>query len=102
MEPMGGGTELIAICFFLGLSAGVIGKIKGSSFFLWFLIGAATLGLGIVAALLYRVERNEPRRACPTCGRWVALSGQVCMRCGEDLDWPLAAGEQPTIPAPRP
>jgi hypothetical protein len=98
---MGGGTELIAICFFLGLSAGVIGRIKGSSFFLWFLIGAATLGIGIVAAVLYRVERNEPRRACPTCGRWVALSDQVCMRCGEDLDWPLAAAEQRVISTPQ-
>ena len=25
--------------FFFGLSAGAIGKIKGSSFFLWFLVG---------------------------------------------------------------
>ena len=85
---MGGGTELIPICFFLGLSAGVIGKIKGSSFVLWFLIGATTLGLGIIAALLYRIERNEPLRACPRCGNGVPLSDQVCMRCGRDLDWP--------------
>lgn len=86
---MGGGVELIPIVFFLGLSAGVIGKIKGSSFLLWFLIGIATLGLGIFAALLYRVERNEPVRACPTCNSVVALSTQVCTRCGEDLDWPF-------------
>jgi hypothetical protein len=96
---MGAGVELVVTCFFLGLSAGVIGKIKGSSFFLWFLIGACTLGLGILAALLYRFERNEPERRCPTCGKWVRLSDQVCMRCGEDLDWveadfegPVAAG----------
>lgn len=92
---MGGGTELIPICFFLGLSAGVIGKIKGSSFFLWFLVGATTLGIGIIAALLYRVERNEPLRACPRCGNVVALSHQVCTRCGEDLDWPIADEEEP-------
>jgi hypothetical protein len=92
---MGAGLELVVICFFLGLSAGVIGKIKGSSFFLWFLIGACTFGIGIVAALLYRVERNEPERRCPTCGKWVRLSDQVCMRCGEDLDWVDADFEQP-------
>ena len=94
---MGGGTEFIVICFFLGLSAGVIGKIKGGSFLLWFLIGACTLGIGIIAALLSRVERNEPRRACPTCRKVVKLSDQVCMRCGEDLDWPVAepVEEQP-------
>jgi hypothetical protein len=87
---MGGGNELIVICLFLGLSAAVIGKIKGGSFLLWFAIGACTLGLGIIAAVLSRVERNEPRRACPTCRKVVKLSDQVCMRCGEDLDWPLA------------
>jgi hypothetical protein len=95
---MGGGTELIAICFFLGLSAGAIGKLKGGSFFLWFLIGALTFGLGIIAALLYRIERNEPQRRCPTCGRWVALSDQVCMRCGEDLDWLEPSPEEPPVP----
>ncbi len=87
---MGGGTELIVICFFLGLSAGVIGKIKGGSFLLWFIVGACTFGIGIIAALLARVERNEPRRPCPTCPNVVSLSDQVCMRCGEDLDWPIA------------
>jgi|SRR5215218_2130246 len=96
---MGGGTALIVICLFLGLSAGMIGRIKGSSFWLWFLIGACTLGLGILAALLHRVEHNEPERRCPRCGKWVRLSDQVCMRCGEDFDWiepelatPVAAG----------
>jgi hypothetical protein len=84
---MGGGTELIPIVFFLGLSAGVIGRLKGSSFILWFLIGVATLGLGIFAALLYRVERNEPVAACPTCRAPVAISQQVCTRCGEDIEW---------------
>jgi endogenous inhibitor of DNA gyrase (YacG/DUF329 family) len=92
---VGAGLELIVICFFLGLSAGVIGKIKGGSFFLWFLIGACSLGIGIVAALLHRVERNEPERRCPTCGKWVSLSHQVCMRCGEDLDWVEADFEAP-------
>lgn len=90
----GGGTQLIVICFFLGLSSGVIGKLKGSSFVLWFLIGAATLGLGIIAALLYRVERNEPVAACPTCGNTVAMSHQVCTRCGEDLDWEFHEEEE--------
>jgi hypothetical protein len=96
---MGGGTELIPIAFFLGLSAGVIGKLKGSSFLLWFVIGAVTLGLGIVAALLYRVERNEPVRPCPTCRNLVPVTNQVCTRCGEDLVWLEPELEDPAPPA---
>jgi hypothetical protein len=78
----------LVIMFFFGLSAGTIGRIKGSSFFLWFLIGFALPGLGTIAALLYRWERHELRRRCEECGNVVALSDQVCMRCGRDLDFP--------------
>jgi ribosomal protein L32 len=90
------GLELVSIMFFCGLSAGIIGKIKGSSFFIWFLIGAALPIAGTLAALFYRWEGQELLRKCEECGNVVALSDQVCMRCGRDLDWP----EQ--VYAPRP
>jgi hypothetical protein len=80
--------EFLVLAFFCGLSAGAIGKIKGSSFFVWFLIGACLPLIGTIAALLYRFERNEPRRACPDCGESVPMHDQVCMSCGRDLDWP--------------
>jgi hypothetical protein len=86
--------EFVVILFFFGLSAGTIGKIKGSSFLLWFLIGFCLPGLGTLAALLWRFEQREPRRLCPECNNVVALHDQVCMRCGRDLDWP----EQPLPP----
>lgn len=82
------GLELAFVMFFCGLSAGIIGKIKGSSFLIWFLVGAALPIIGTVAALAYRWEREELRRKCEECGNVVALSDQVCMRCGRDLDWP--------------
>ena len=85
------GAELVTIAFFCGLSAGVIARIKGSSFFLWFLIGAVFPILGTIAALMYRWEGQELRRKCEECGNVVALSDQVCMRCGRDLDWPEEA-----------
>ena len=85
------GGELLVILFFFGLSAGVIGKIKGSSFFLWFLIGFFLPFLGTLAAVFYRFEQREPRRRCPECGKLVPLHDQVCMRCGRDLDWPEGA-----------
>lgn len=80
--------EFIVILFFFGLSAGVIGKIKGSSFVLWFLIGFALPVLGTLAAIFYRWEGREPRRRCEECGNVVPLHVQVCTRCGRDLDFP--------------
>jgi len=82
------GGALIAIAFFFGLAAGVIGKIKGSSFWVWFLVGLCLPGIGLIAAILYRWEGQEPRRRCPNCGSIRALSDQVCTVCGEDMDWP--------------
>jgi ribosomal protein S27AE len=88
-------VEFLVLLLFFGLSAGAIGKIKGSSFLLWFLIGFCLPGVGTLAALLYRFERREPRRRCPECGNVVALHDQVCMQCGRDLDWPGEAAGHP-------
>lgn len=82
--------EYAALAFFCGLSAAVIGKLKGSSFFIWFLVGLVLPLLGTIAAIFYRSERGEARRACPECGKVLPLHDQVCMRCGRDLEWPGA------------
>lgn len=76
------------ILFFFGLSGGVVAKIKGNSFLLWFLISFSLPFLGTLAAILYRSERGGPRRPCPECGNVVPLHDQVCARCGADLDYP--------------
>jgi hypothetical protein len=83
----------LAFALWFGIAAGVVGKIKGSSFFLWFLIGAALPVLGLVGAVLYRSDRDEPRRQCPTCGKIVKLHDAMCMRCGTDLEFPDIAIE---------
>lgn len=80
--------QYVVIAFFFGLSAGVIGKIKGSSFLIWFLIGLALPVFGTIAALAYRFEREEPVRACEECGEVQPIYVQVCTRCGRDLDFP--------------
>ena len=77
--------ELVVIAFFFGLSAATIGKIKGSSFLLWFLIGFCLPFIGTLAALLWRNERVEDVRECPECGNRLKVYDQVCMRCGRDL-----------------
>ena len=81
----------LIICLFFGLAGGWVGKAKGSSFVLWFLISALIPVLGLLAAVLYRFESDEVRRQCPNCGRVIKLYDQVCMRCGEDLDFPDTA-----------
>ena len=52
--------QYVVLAVFFGLSAGVIGKIKGSSFWIWFAIGSVIPVLGTIAALCYRSERDEP------------------------------------------
>ena len=88
----------LIICLFFGLAGGLIGRMKGSSFVLWFLISAIVPVLGLLAAVLYRFETDEVRRQCPRCGKVVKLYDQVCMRCGEDMDFP----ERPSSPSPSP
>ena len=81
----------LVICFCFGLAGGIVGKVKGSSFFLWLLISAVLPILGPVAALLSRVERDELRRQCPTCGKVVKLHDALCTRCGTELEFPETA-----------
>jgi hypothetical protein len=83
----------LIICLFFGLAGGVVGRMKGSSFVLWFLISGLIPVLGLLAAVLYRFEQNEVRRQCPRCGKVVKLYDQVCMGCGLDMDFPDQAIE---------
>jgi peptidoglycan/LPS O-acetylase OafA/YrhL len=80
---------IIAVCF--GISGGIVGRLKGSSFVLWFLISAVVPVLGLIAALAYRFEDRELRRRCPRCGRVTKIYDAVCTRCGTELDFPDVA-----------
>ena len=82
------GAPYVIIALLFGLSSGIIGRDKGSSFFLWFLIGLVIPVFGLLAAILYRSEREEPERRCPTCGKILKLHVQVCTRCGTELYLP--------------
>ena len=81
MEP----GLLILLSF--GLAGGVVGRIKGSSFVLWFLISAVVPFIGLAAAVLYRVEADELQRQCPGCGKVVKLHDALCTRCGTELEY---------------
>lgn len=83
----------LVFALWMGLGAGIVGRIKGSSFFIWFAIGLILPVLGLIAAAFYRSDRDEVRRQCPTCGKIIKLHDTMCMRCGTDLDFPEIAIE---------
>ena len=87
----GEGLGLLVILFFFGLAGGIVGKIKGSSFFIWFLVSFCVPFIGLLTALLYRWDKEELRRQCPRCGKVVRLHDAVCTRCGEELEFPDVA-----------
>jgi hypothetical protein len=94
---------VIAICF--GLAGGIVGKIKGSSFWLWFLISGLVPVFGLLAAIAYRFEREELRRQCPRCGRVTKIYDALCTNCGAELEFPdvaIAPESWEHSPAPHP
>jgi hypothetical protein len=85
----GGFAVVILLCF--GISGGVVGRIKGGSFWTWFLISFCVPFIGLLTAILYRFDNTELRRQCPSCNRVVKLHDAVCMHCGDELDFPDTA-----------
>jgi len=53
---------ILVVGISFGLATGFVGRAKGSSFFIWFLIGFVLPVLGLIAAALYRSEGAEPER----------------------------------------
>jgi uncharacterized paraquat-inducible protein A len=76
------------IAFAFALSGGIVAKVKGNSFWLWFLISGLVPFVGLLAAILYRSERDQLRRRCPRCGRVVKVHDALCTRCGQELEFP--------------
>ncbi|MGO9754331.1 MAG: hypothetical protein ACLP8S_31225 [Solirubrobacteraceae bacterium] len=85
----GGGLILIALC--LGMSGGIVGRIKGGSFAIWFLVSFTIPLIGLLTAILFRPENAELRRECPGCHRVLKLHDAVCMHCGTELEFPEVA-----------
>jgi hypothetical protein len=81
-------VEYVAIAGISAIWAGFLGRSKGSSFVIWFFVGAVLPFLGVLAAALYRNESDEVRRQCPGCGKIVPLHDALCTRCGTELEFP--------------
>jgi hypothetical protein len=85
------GAGYVVICLGFGLAGGFVGRIKGTSFWLWFLISGLVPFFGLLTAVCYRWEDRELRRRCPECGRVVKLHDALCTRCGAELAFPETA-----------
>ena len=92
----------LVLAFSFALAGGLVGKLKGSSFVIWFMISGLLPVLGLLAAVLYRTERDELRRQCPGCGKIVKLHDTLCTRCGTELYFPdVAIAPESAGAAPR-
>lgn len=58
----------VVICLFFGLAGGIVGRMKRSSFVLWFLISALIPFLGLLTAVFYRWEDREAAANAPPAG----------------------------------
>jgi hypothetical protein len=85
------GMGLLVILFCFGLAGGIVGRIKGSSFFMWFLISGLVPFVGLLTAICYRWDDRELRRECPGCGRVLKLHDALCLNCGTELEFPDTA-----------
>ena len=78
----------VLILLVFGVATAIVGRSKGSSFWIWFMVGTVLPGIGLIAATLYRYEKDDPLRRCPRCGHVHRIEVQVCRYCGEDLFLP--------------
>ena len=85
------GGAYVAIALSFALAGGIVGKLKGSSFWIWFFVSGVVPFVGLLTAVLYRSERDELRRQCPACGRVCKLYDALCGGCGSELEFPEAA-----------
>jgi hypothetical protein len=92
----------VVIAASFALAGGIVGRLKGSSFWAWFAISGLLPVFGLAAALAYRFESEELRRQCPGCGRVVKLHDALCTRCGTELEFPEVAIAPESAARPRP
>ena len=85
------GWQFVVILVWLGLIGGIVGKRKGGSFALWFLVSFCVPVIGLLTAVVARPENRELRRQCPGCGKVVKLHDALCTRCGTELAFPDVA-----------
>jgi hypothetical protein len=80
------GGAFVVLALACGLAGGIIGRLKGSSFFIWFLVCLVPPFVGLIAVVLYRFDNEEPDTECPRCGKRTHFYDAICTRCGTELN----------------
>ena len=91
----GGAYAIFAVC--CGLGAGLVGRARGQSFWVWFAIAFVVPVVGNLAVALSRNENDEDRRLCPTCQTVCMAYAAKCMRCGAELEFPTDEELLPSV-----
>jgi hypothetical protein len=91
----GGAYAVFAIA--CGVGAGLIGRGKGQSFWIWFAVGLVLPLIGNFAAAVSRDENDEERRLCPNCGNVCKAYDAKCMKCAAELDFPTEEELLPSV-----
>ena len=94
------GYEWVLIAVSFGVVTGLVGKSKGGSFLLWFVIGTVLPGTRSRRGHPVPATRTGSRNAAVrTAATRVKLYVQICPRCGEELYLPDPS--EVRMPAPK-
>ena len=93
----------LVVCLFIGLIPAAIAYMKGRSFFIWWVYGAALFLIALIHAIV--CEDQARARVCPACAEHVRIAATLCRYCGTalpEIEEPRAATSAPRSSPPKP
>lgn len=95
-SPVGKWMEIVILAVLIGLIPASIAAIKGRSFLLWWLYGAAIFIVALPHSII--AKPSGRKRRCPHCTGTVRIEASVCPHCHRDLEIKKCACGAPISP----